>query len=226
METNVIRIFAGYDAREAVGYHVFSSSVIRRCTDPVAIHPMGLSLLRGYREKHTDGTNDFIYSRFLVPWLCGYEGWALFVDGADMLCRDDISKLWLYKDSSKAIQVVQHSYSTTNPVKYRGTMLEAVNHSYPKKNWSSVMLMNCAKLTQLTPALVERQSGAYLHRLEFTDEIGELPETWNHLVGEQGYDPDAQLVHFTLGIPSFPLYRQCDYADEWREELSYVMHSG
>lgn len=222
----MIRVFAGYDAREAVGYHVFCSSVIRHSTDPVAIHPLGLSLLRGYREKHIDGTNDFIYSRFLVPWLCGYEGWAIFVDGADMLCRDDIGKLWDLKDSRHAIQVVQHSYTTINSTKYRGTVLESINQSYPKKNWSSVMLMNCEKLRMLTPKFVEKETGSFLHRLEFTDEVGALPETWNHLVGEQGYDPDAQLAHFTLGIPSFPFYKKCDYADEWREELSYVTHSG
>jgi hypothetical protein len=222
----MIRIFAGYDAREAVGYHVFCSSVIRNSTDPVAIHPLGLSLLRGYREKHIDGTNDFIYSRFLVPWLCSYEGWALFCDGADMLCRDDIGKLWDLKDSRHAIQVVQHSYTTTNPIKYKGTILENINQSYPKKNWSSVMLMNCEKLKMLTPKFVEKQAGSFLHRLEFTDEVGSLPETWNHLVGEQGFDPEAQLAHFTLGIPSFSYYKKCDYADEWREELSYVMHSG
>lgn len=222
----MIRIFAGYDPREAVGYHVFCSSVIRRCTSPVAIHPLGLSLLRGYREKHDDGSNDFIYSRFLVPWLCGFEGWALFVDGADMLCRDDIGKLWDLRDSKKALQVVQNSYTTRHPVKYQGTMLEAVNPSYPRKNWSSVMLMNCSKLEMLTPAFVEKQAGSYLHRFEFTQELGELPETWNHLVGEQGFNPDAQLVHFTLGLPSFPAYRKTDYADEWREELSHVVHSG
>lgn len=222
----MIRIFAGYDPREAVGYHVFCSSVIRRSTDPVAIHPMGLSLLRGYREKHTDGTNDFIYSRFLVPWLCGYEGWAIFCDGADMLCRGDIGELWSLRDSRKAIQVVQREYRTLSPIKYKGTVLEAHNPDYPRKNWSSVMLMNCEKLTQLTPKFVEGASGKELHRFEFTQELGEIPEEWNYLVGEQGFNSDAKLAHFTLGIPSFPAYRKCEFADEWREELSYVTHSG
>lgn len=219
----MIRVFAGYDPREAIGYHVFSSSVIRRSTEPVAIHPLGLSLLRGYRERHEDGTNDFIYSRFLVPWLCNFEGWAIFCDGADMLLRDDIGKLWDMRNSRYAIQCVQREYITRNSVKYRGTVLEAPNESYPRKNWSSVMLMNCEKLSQLTPKFVEGATGKELHRFEFTQELGELPQTWNHLVGEQGYDPEAQLVHFTLGIPSFPSYRQCDYGDDWRLELSHVL---
>lgn len=219
----MIRIFAGYDPRESLGYHVFSSSVIRRSTEPVAVHPLGLSLLRGYREKHEDGTNDFIYSRFLVPWLCDFEGWALFVDGSDMLFRDDPGKLWDLRDERKAVQVVQHSYETRNPYKYVGTTMEAGNQDYPRKNWSSVMLMNCSKLKQLTPKFVENASGPELHRLTFTDELGELPSTWNHLVGEYGFDPEAQLVHFTLGIPSFGHYRTCDYGDEWRLELSHVL---
>jgi hypothetical protein len=36
----MIRIFAGYDPREAIGYHVFCQSLIERTSEPVAITPL------------------------------------------------------------------------------------------------------------------------------------------------------------------------------------------
>ena len=103
----VIRVFAGYDGREAVGYHTFSQSVIENSTQPVSIAPLCLSMMKKvYEGGQRDGTNEFIYSRFLIPYLMGYEGAAIFVDGADMLCRGDIAELWALRDEFKAVQVV------------------------------------------------------------------------------------------------------------------------
>ena len=152
----MIRLFVGFDPREAVAYHTFCQSVLEKASQPVSFTPLVLKALPGYTETHTDGSNTFIYSRFLTPHLCNFEGWALFADG-DMICRDDITKLWALRDPSKALMVVQHDYQTKAAVKYLGNK----NQNYPRKNWSSVMLWNCAhpKHRVLTPEFLMAQIG-------------------------------------------------------------------
>lgn len=211
-----IPIYVGYDAREAVAYHVWTQSVIERSSEPVAFIPLHAPLLQNF-DGQQDGTNAFIYSRFLVPYLCGYEGFALFVDG-DMVVLDDIAKLWALRDSSKAIQVVKHDYKTKHPRKYIGTAMESDNMDYPGKNRSSVILYNCAhpKNRRLTRSLVGEAGGQFLHRFSWLadDDIGELPPEWNVLVGEQDASC-ASLLHYTLGVPGIKHYEHCDGADHW-----------
>ncbi|MCM3900887.1 MAG: hypothetical protein ND866_04210, partial [Pyrinomonadaceae bacterium] len=103
---------------------------------------MALRLLKDYDEVHSDGSNQFIYSRFLVPHLMEYKGWAMFFDG-DMLCRSDIKELWKLRDDSYGLMVAKHNYKTKHKLKYLGTDMLTVNPDYPRKNWSSVMLINC-----------------------------------------------------------------------------------
>lgn len=217
----MIQIFAGFDGREAVGYHTFCQSVIEHASEPVSIAPLSLSSMRQfYRAGQRDGTNDFIYSRFLVPYIMGYRGWALFVDGCDMLCTGDIAELWAMRNDFKAVQVVQHDYQTKNPIKYMGTPMEAANEDYPKKNWSSVMLINCAHYNWrgITPESVEKMPGSYLHRLSFIDDryLGELPADWNWLVDEYGSNENAKLLHWTCGMPGFTKYKDAPGSDQWR----------
>jgi lipopolysaccharide biosynthesis glycosyltransferase len=219
----MIRLFLGFDEREAAGSWLFTSSALRHTTLPMSITPLHLPSLKGYTETHGDGTNAFIYTRFLVPFLCDYQGFALFVDGADMLCRGDLAELWAMRDVFKAVQVVKHDYQTQYLRKYVGTPMEADNRHYPRKNWSSVMLMNCAHYAwrKITPQTLPNLSGEFLHRFQFLadDLIGALPPEWNHLVLEQEHDPDAKLVHFTLGIPGFKHYKNSPFAGEWFGEL-------
>lgn len=220
----MINIFIGYDHREAIAYHVCVNSIIRHSSVPVSITPLALSTLRGYTESHTDGSNQFIYSRFLVPHFKDYNGWALFIDG-DMLIRDDISKLWELCDNSKAVMVVKHNYKTTTAHKYLGSK----NEDYPRKNWSSVILWNCSHPSNLkvTPEFVQQSSGADVHRFTWLDdsEIGELPIEWNWLPDEFGVNTDAKLVHYTLGTPCFHDFATTPMADEWHRERIYVDYS-
>ena len=213
----MIRVFIGYDPREAVAYHVCSYSFIRQATRPVAITPLALYYLHEYRETHADGSNQFIYSRFLLPHLTGYDGWAIFMDG-DMVVRDDIARLWDLRDDSKAVMCVQHDYKTKALGKYLGSK----NQDYPRKNWSSVVLWNCGHPANrvVTPAFVENGTGAQLHRFTWlTDDlIGALPATWNWLPQELGANPEAQLVHWTLGTPCFHEYADDPMAAEWHRE--------
>lgn len=213
----LLKVFIGFDGNvEPIAYHICCQSILEHSSIPVSFTPLALNTLKGYEETHTDGSNAFIYSRFLVPYLCDYSGVALFVDG-DMIVRSDVAELLKYYEQSpeKAVHVVKHDYTTKHPVKYLG----AKNEDYPRKNWSSVMLFNCGawRNKDLTPEYIMKATGKQLHRFEWLSDrlIGELPKEWNWLVGEQEYNPDAKLVHFTLGTCCFKDYQDCEYSQEW-----------
>ena len=213
----MIPVFIGYDPREAIAFHVCANSIIRNASQLVSIIPLALNLLTDYTETHTDGSNQFIYSRFLVPHLMQFSGHAIFIDG-DMIVRGDIAELWNLKDPTKDVQVVKHDYKTKMTEKYLG----AKNEDYPRKNWSSVMLFNCSSFPtlKLTPAYIQLSSGAHLHRFEWTDDsrIGELPIEWNWLPDEFGPNLNAKLLHYTLGTPSFHEFATTPMGDEWHRE--------
>jgi len=219
----MIRVFIGYDDREAAAFGVLSHSIHARATEPVSIAPLRLTELAGVYKRPRDPlqSTDFSFSRFLTPYLCGYEGWAIFMD-CDMLVLDDIAKLWRLRDARYAVQVVKHVHVPKEEVKFLG----AVQTKYAKKNWSSVMLMNCGKCMKLTPEYVNAASGLELHQFKWLEGdhlIGEIPSAWNHLVG---YDPprrDASLVHYTIGGPYFEAYRDCEYAREWFAERDAML---
>ena len=210
-----IRIFVGFDNNaEPVAYHAFCQSVIENSSIPVSVTPLALNTLQGYKETHTDGSNAFIYSRFLVPALCDYEGLAIFADG-DMIVKGDIAELVALYDDTKAVQVVKHDYTTKASTKYLG----AKNENYPRKNWSSVILFNCAKNKALTTDMVMTSTGSFLHRFSWLNDsdIGALPIEWNWLATEFEYNPDAKLVHYTLGTCCFKDYQNTDYSSDWWE---------
>jgi len=153
-----------------------------------------------------------------------YQGWAIFIDG-DMILRDDIAKLWALRDKSKAVQVVQHDYETKLTEKYLG----AKNENYPKKNWSSVILWNCAHPANqtVTPEFVKNATGAQVHRFTWLEDdlVGALPTEWNWLDIEYDYNPDAKLIHYTLGTPCFADFAAregSNYAAEWHRERIYT----
>jgi lipopolysaccharide biosynthesis glycosyltransferase len=216
-----IRIYTGFDQREAVGWHVCLQSIIERTDSQVEIIPLTERLGKKLGIG-TDGTNSFTKIRFAVPYLCGYRGWALFIDCADMLLMADVADLWSLKDRDFDVMVVKHEYSTKHPVKYLGQP----NLDYPLKNWSSVMLMNCgnAPWRKITPEYIAKSTGQHLHRLEFLkpDRIGDLPIEWNHIPGEVRPNPNAKLAHFSVGLPGWKRYADWEFADRWRESLRSV----
>jgi hypothetical protein len=211
----MINIFIGYDNKERVAYNVLSHSIIQNSTKPVAITPIALNNLKDdfVRERNSLSSTEFSFSRFMIPHLMNYQGWALFID-CDMLMFEDIAELWRMRDDSKAIQVCKHDYVPKEKTKFLGQTQTA----YPKKNWSSFMLMNCKKCSTLTPDYVNRASGLELHQfkwLESEELIGELPLEWNWLVGEYEHKEDVKNVHYTEGGPWFTDYRECDYSKDW-----------
>ncbi len=215
----MLQVFIGYDPKEAVAFHTLAHSIHRRASMPVAIAPLMQSQLQGVyrRERGPTESTEFSLTRFLVPHLAGYRGWSLFMD-CDMLCRADIAELAAQtrRQPDKAVLVCKHDYVPKTERKF----LDQVQTKYPRKNWSSLMLMNNDLCRALTPEYVNSASGLELHRFAWTrDELlGGLPLEWNWLVGEYDYNPRAKIVHYTLGGPYFEAYRGCDYAEEWFAE--------
>lgn len=181
--------------------------------------PLAKTVLSGiYDESHRDGSNDFIYSRFLVPYLCNFSGVAVFIDG-DMIVKKCITEVLDYIDQDLAVAVVPHQYKTKFSIKYLGNR----NEDYPRKNWSSVIVWNCQhmKHRNLSPNTLRDMPGSYLHRFAWLDdeEIGNLPMEWNWLVDEYAHNDDANLLHYTVGIPAFKAYANGSHAREWFREL-------
>ena len=211
----MINVFIGYDSKEKIAHHVLSESILRNSTKPVAITPIYLPNIKDdfVRERNNISSTEFSFSRFIIPHLMNYQGWALFMD-CDMLMKTDIADLWRLRDVKYAVQVCKHDYIPKEETKFLGQ----VQTKYQKKNWSSFMLMNCKKCTTLTPEYVNKASGLELHQfkwLESEELIGELPLEWNWLVGEYDKKEDVKNVHFTKGGPYFEKYSNSDYADEW-----------
>ena len=217
-----INIIVGFDQRESVAYHTFTQSIIEKSSLPVSFVPLAINTLKEYEEKHTDKSNDFIYSRFLTPYLNNFQNWAIFADG-DMICQADIKELWDLRDESKALLVVKHDYQTKAHQKYLGN----INENYPRKNWSSLILWNCShpKHKILTPDFIANQSGKYLHRFSWLDnnEIGELPREWNWLAIEYPENLKAKLIHYTLGTPCFKDYRETEMSDIWHKTQQRII---
>ena len=222
----MINIFIGYDSKEKVAYNVLSHSIIQNSTKPVAITPIALNNLKDdfVRERNALSSTEFSFSRFMIPHLMNYQGWALFMD-CDMLMFEDISKLWRMRDDKYAIQVCKHDYTPKTDTKFLGQ----VQTKYPKKNWSSFMLMNCKKCTTLTPDYVNKASGLELHQfkwLESEELIGEIPLEWNWLVGEYDYKENVSNVHYTEGGPWFEEYKDVDYSQDWFQNYKECMLIG
>ncbi len=198
----MIRVFIGYDPAEVVSFHVAAHSLMRHASQPVSITPLMLSQLPMTRPRDPMQSTEFSFSRFLVPYLCGFEGNAIFMD-CDVLLRADIAELLKYvPDLDSPVAVVKHDYTPRDSRKFLGRRQAA----YSCKNWSSVMVFNNSLCRNaLIPEYVNQASGLQLHRFEWcaSDMISPLPVEWNHLVGEYAPNPAAKLVHFTQGVPCF-----------------------
>jgi len=218
-----VDIVVGFDQKEAVAYHTFVQSVINTATLPVRFLPLNINSLSTYKEVHEDGSNNFIYSRFLVPYLLNFKGWAIYADG-DMVCLEDIKKLWDLRDENYAVQVVKHNYKTKITKKYLGHK----NEDYPRKNWSSLILWNCKHPSHkvLTPKFIQKQSGAYLHRFSWIkdNEIGELIKEWNWLAMEYEEKDDINLIHYTIGTPCFKEYENTSLASYWKKSFLNLLN--
>lgn len=224
-----MKVFVGYDPREDIAYQVCKHSIIKRQPD-ADVRPLKQSELRqsGWYTRPVDtlGSTEFTFTRFLVPELTNFEGWAVFMD-CDMILTTDIKELFDQADDRYAVMCVKHDYKVKASFKMDGQKQTI----YPRKNWSSVVLWNCGHPSNkaVTQDLVNDKeiNGAYLHRFSWLkdEEIGELDHTWNYLVGVYNDIETPKLIHYTEGGPWFeqPEYRFCEFHQLWKDELFDMM---
>ena len=201
------------------------TALLRHASEPVSIAPLMLSQLRQIftRPRDPKQSTDFSFTRFLVPFLCEYQGWTIFANG-DMIFRKDIAELWKLRDDKYAIQVVKHEHIPQRSEKFLGHLQTA----YARKNWSSLILFNNARCRALTIDYVHSAAGLYLHQFKWLkddDLIGALPKQWNHPVDHDPAEPLENIanLHFTDGGPWLESHAQCGHASEWKSELDLML---
>jgi len=224
-----MKIFVGYDPREDIAYQVCKHSIETKST-MADVRPLVQKELRdaGWYTRPVDklASTEFTFTRFLVPELMNFKGWALFMD-CDMILTTDIKELFDQADPKYAVMCVQHDYTPKEGIKMDGQKQTI----YPRKNWSSVVLFNCGHPSNavLTQDIVNDQelNGAYFHRFSWLkdEEIGELDHTWNYLVGVYDDIEKPKLIHYTEGGPWFENYRNCEFNDLWKKELQEMMNA-
>lgn len=182
------RVFIGRDPRQPVSATVLAHSLAAHARSPLAITMLDLHHVPITRK----GLTTFTFSRYMVPYLCDYEGLALFMD-ADMLARADVNDLFKLMDRRHEVQVVK------SPIRFE---------------WPSLMLFNCEKCTALDAAYVD-DPATKPFALDWAFSIGDLPPEWNHCVGYGPRNPGAKVVHFTQGVPVWPQTAGSEFAEEW-----------
>lgn len=223
MSNENLNVYVGYDSRETIAYKVCEYSILKH-TPGAEVKALKQQNLRDedlyWRPVDPLSSTEFTFTRFLVPHLQNYEGWALFCD-CDFVWDGDITELFEKADPQYAVMVVKHDYQPTNDKKMDG----CTQTVYPRKNWSSCILWNCSHPSnqKLTLEDINKQPGSYLHRFQWLEdhEIGELDTKYNFLVGwnKEKYTGKPLAYHWTEGGPWFPEYRNCEYKDIWNQYL-------
>ncbi len=237
-------VFIGYDENEPEAYDVCRASLLEYATVPLHIVKLDQAPLRraGWyrREWRQEGPNridqgdlkpfstDFAFTRFLVPALSLYSGWALFCDG-DFLFTADVAELFDLADKRYAVRCVKHDHDPAEKVK----MVGQVQSRYFRKNWSSLVLWNCAHPANqmVTGYVVNQFAGQWLHAFNWLkdEDIGDLPLEWNWLSGVS--DPIDGIaipkgIHFTLGIPTMPSCANAPFALLWQAKYQALALEG
>ena len=220
MQLDNINFFIGYDSKEDIAYRVCKNSLISHSTISLKVNSLKIDELvakKFYkREKDPLASTEFTYTRFLVPVLMNYKGWAVFCD-CDFLFLEDIALLFKNLDKNKAIYCVKHNYTPKEKHKMDGKKQTI----YPRKNWSSFIVFNCGHPSnkKLTIDLVNSETGSYLHQFKWLEdnEIGSLDERWNWLEGWSSSDENLSpfAIHFTRGGPWFDDWKNVDYSSDW-----------
>lgn len=230
-----LRVFIGWDSREDEAFQVARSSLVKHSTIPLSVVPLKERALRHaglYKRRwSTEGnqkidskdgkpfSTEFSFTRFLVPALCQWDGWAIFVD-CDWLFKEDIAKLVSELDDQYAVMVCMQDYLPNEQTKMDGQKQQR----YWRKNWSSFIAFNCSHPTNymLTVDAVNEEPGSWLHSFGWVpdNEIGGLDPRWNWIEGTTQGEPLA--VHYTLGGPWFENYQHVAYAKDWLAEADRI----
>lgn len=238
-------IYIGFDSSnygQEIAYKVCKRSLLHHNPN-LKIHKLVKKELEEkglFNRNDNSGSTEFTYTRFLVPHLNNYKGYALFCD-SDFLWLCDPSEMidkyiYQFQDIEESNELYKHQYLkpsnfTVGCVKHKYTecrgklkMDGQAQEWYPRKNWSSLMLFNCAKCKNLSPEIVNMQTPKYLHRMEWCDDsqIISLDKSYNYLVGY--YDDilkeNIKALHYTDGGPWHPGYENTPFAKEWLEWIT------
>ena len=194
-----LKVFIGYDPRQPLAYNVLQHSIVRHASKPVAITPLILGQLPLKRR----GLTEFTFSRFLVPYLCDFQGKALFLD-ADMAVTGDIASLF------DACDVIG------------GAVF--VMRKQQQFEWASAMLFNCSRCIKLRPEWIEDEDNNPFD-LQWAQQVGDMPEEWNHCVGYAPTRTDASLYHYTQGLPCWPETKGLQEDAIWLAERDAMLAS-
>lgn len=216
MKQNV-KMFVGLDSSQHAAYDTCRLSI--EDNSKLEVLPVSISTLTNsglYWRNQTVGSTEFAFTRFLTPYLKGYYGYAIFCD-SDFIWNCDPLELIDMVDPRMAVSVVQHNI-TEDQIK--PTKMNNKQQSwYPRKNWSSLVVFNCdhAFTKRLTPVVVSESPAGYLHEFRWCDDslIGQLPHTYNYLVGYYHDNPNPKAVHFTDGGPWHSGYENVEFAERW-----------
>lgn len=224
-------IYIGFDSSnygQQLAFDVCKRSILKMCSDPSKINIIQLVKkdlidLGLFKRTDKDGATEFTYTRFLVPHLNYFKGHAIFVD-SDFLWECDVIELFEnYSHPDIAVSCVKHEYTDCHG---REKMDGQPQEWYPKKNWSSLMLINCehpSVVSNLTLENANTKSAKWLHRMEWCNEdageIGELPRAYNYLV-DYYHDGEIKALHFTDGGPWHPGYEDVEFGDRWLKYIS------
>ena len=220
--------YIGYDSKEDIAYRICKQSLLRNSSIKIKVLSLKLHELitKGFYKRAVDplASTEFTYSRFLVPSLMGYNGWAVFCD-CDFLFFEDVSKLFKNLSDDKAVYCVKHDYTPKERHKMDGQQQTI----YPRKNWSSFIVFNCSHPSnkKLTVEEANKQPGSFLHQFKWLkdDEIGSLDERWNWLEGwtSKHNKTSPFAIHYTRGGPWFEEWQDVEFADLWiKEKNNYL----
>lgn len=222
----------GWDDREKTAYEVCKHSIEKHTKSDVRIIPLYHKELRkqgffqrpwltqghdGNRLDLIDGkpfSTEFSHTRFLIPELMKFNGWALFLD-CDMLFRCDVKEVFNLIDPRYAVMCVKHRQNVKKSLKMDGSLQQ----TYYRKNWSSFMLINCGHPSNavLKKEIVNTATGGWLHGMSWLEDnqIGELPNCYNWIDGTSPGNVVPKVIHYSEGGPWFSSYQDCAFADEW-----------
>ena len=229
-----LTVYIGWDKREERAAEVARNSLLARTSMMIDVNYLKAQDLYDrrllWRPVERSGeqlwdhlsnapmSTEFANSRFTIPFICR-DDWALFVD-CDTLFNADVAELYEFADDRFAVMCVKHQYVPTEKEKMSG-MLQT---SYPRKNWSSVVLWNLLHPAhqRLNLSMVNHYPGELLHRFFWLrdSEIGMLPAEWNWLVNVQPKPEQPKIAHFTLGGPWLPDWKGAEHDDMWLLEES------
>jgi lipopolysaccharide biosynthesis glycosyltransferase len=214
----MIRIVIGTEANQYIPQKVLEYSIRSHTSENLDIRSLQQN------QKRVGGTK-FGFVRFHVPSIFNYEGKAIYLD-ADQIVLANLQELVDALDDRYSLALVSDLIGNFG------------DKPVPKRNETSVMVLNCNKLKSWNPDILFKnvvandailEAGQIHYRdfmwLKWMDEreIQMLDSVWNHF---NILRQDSKLVHFSH-VASQPWKNpQHLLTDFWSEWLVKTLNSG